>query len=1169
MRKRQTISQLTVAVTLLAVTFLINVVVAAQETRGSIRGVVTDASGALVPNASITVVNMGTNVGTTVTTSESGVYFVPNLPPGVYTVTVEQQGFQKAIRENVRVDVATSTVADAQLTVGEVSQSVTVTAQAEVPITTTSGDRGVIVGTKTLLELPTELSKDNRRIESFAFLTPGVTGDTFTVRINGSPAFSTEILMDGMPFLDGCCNGELESYEPPYESVDEFKMQTNAYSAEYGRGVGVMNFHFRSGTNQFHGDVYDFLRNDALDAAGHFNPSVSINKQNEFGVTTGGPVYIPKVYDGRNKTFWHATMTWFRFRGAIRTSLISVPTNDFQKGDFTKNFDAAGNLIPIYDPATTRPDGLGGLTRDQFQCNGVLNVICPDRFSALSAPFLPLMPTATNQNKTFNNLLAGVPSAPINNHYYLFKVDHNINDKTSLHVSYYRAFSDAITPAAFTGPMSFETDTLFSGYMVRGSVDRNISPNLLNTFGATWQRPQGCNCRVPSQQTILDNAIAPSGSQMPGFNIAGYAPLGSGFAPLFSYLPGVGIQDNLTWTHGRHVMKIGFEMRQEDQTVIADTTFPGIYGFSTATTSLPDSPNFGTFGNAFASFLLGLPTSVTKTFPLGFRSLRTAYRAFYFQDDYRITSKLTLNLGVRYDIPIGVTEKEDRLGTLDLTVPNPGAGNIPGALVFAGRNGGPCLSQGGASTCQSHLAPVDYKEVQPRLGFAYRLNDRTVVRGGYGLTFIAGGSTKIFGPVINSNFLAGYRSQQALTSLDGGISPIAAIDPTNVTNKGWDQGLPPIPAPVRTLTAANNGNIDYWDPKSGRQTYMQMWSLTVERELPGKIALEVSYVGNKGTRLNANEENLNQVRTKWLSLGNELVADVSCLGNGTCPNAVAAGVKLPYAGFTGSIAQALRPFPQYTSVQSLTQETGSSTYNGLQARAQKSFSNGVSFLVAYTWSKTLSDSVLQFGAFNPGAIDTYDRGRDKAPLPDGYPQVLALSTVYELPFGPTKRFASRGGALGKVVGGWQLGYIGNYRSGPFLPISGGDSLPLFNAGNRPNVVPGASQVAFSGGKFNPATEVYLNAAAFSQPGPFKLGNAPRYLGVRGFGFYNENLTLLKRTRITERTNVEFRSEFFNLFNRTGYGGNINTNFNDTAGFGVVSAQENQPRQIQVSLKFNW
>jgi hypothetical protein len=400
MSKRQTISKLTVVVMLLGTTLVIHGIVLAQETRGSIRGVVTDNSGALVSNASVKVTNVGTNVSTNVTTTSEGTYFVPNLPPGVYKVTVEQQGFRTAIRENVRVDVATSTVADTQLTVGEVSQSVTVTAQAEIPITTTSADRGVIVGTKTLTELPTELSKDNRRIESFVFLTPGVTGDTFQVRINGSPAFSTEILMDGMPFLDGCCNGELESYEPPFESVDEFKVQNNAYSAEYGRGVGVMNFHFKSGTNRFHGDVYDFLRNDALDAAGHFNPTVSINKQNEFGVTTGGPVYIPKVYDGRNKTFWNATMTWFRFRGAIRTSLISVPTSDFQKGDFTKNFNAAGNLIPIYDPATTRPDGQGGFTRDQFQCNGVLNVICPGRISALSAAFIPLMPTATNQSIT-------------------------------------------------------------------------------------------------------------------------------------------------------------------------------------------------------------------------------------------------------------------------------------------------------------------------------------------------------------------------------------------------------------------------------------------------------------------------------------------------------------------------------------------------------------------------------------------------------------------------------------------------------------------------------------------------------------------------------------------------------------------------------------------------
>jgi hypothetical protein len=1148
----------------------------AQETRGSIRGTVQDTSGALVPGATVTIVNTRTGVTATVTTSPGGDFALPNLSPGAYTVIVEKNGFKKSVNENVEVLVATPSVVDIQLGVGAVTQSVTVAAQT-VPITETSGDRGTDISPTTLADLPTELSDDNRRIESFVFLTPGVTGDTFSTRINGAPTNSSELLMDGLPFLDGCCNGEFEQYEPPYESVDEFKMQNNTYSAEYGRGVGVENFHFRSGTNQFHGDVYDFLRNNVLDSRGFYSPTVGINKQNEYGVTAGGPVYIPKVYDGRNKTFWEFTGTWFKFRGAIRTSLTSVPPMTFTEGDFRNDLDSAGNLIPIFDPATTRPDGAGGLTRDQFQCGGTLNVICSNRISTISKAFIPLMPTATLPG-IFNNLLAGVPSAPTNNHYDLIKIDHNIGSKTSLHASYYRSYADATSPPAIPGPLGVTTDEIFPGNSARFGLDRSLTPNIQNTFGATFSRPSGSNYLLPSAQTAINNAIAPQGFSFPALGIPGFVGFGSGSINLISAIPGFGLRENVNWAHGRNLMNIGLELRWEDQNVIPNINFPGIYGFSTATTSLPDSPSFASWGNGFASFLLGAPTSLTKAVPIGDRNLRTAYRALYFQDDFRLSKKLTLNLGARYDIPEAITEKYNRISTLDPNVPNPGAGGLPGALVFAGTQGGPCLAQGGASLCRSYIANHDYREVQPRLGFAYRLNDMTVVRGGFGITFIAGGNVKIFGPNINSYYLTGFQSQETLISPDGGISPIPGIDLTNLTTIGWDQGITPVPLPQRTLTAANGQGIDYWDPTGGRQSYMELWSFTVERKLPGQIALETSYVGNKGTRLAANEENLDQVNPSWLSLGNELTDNVTCLADASCPNAIAAGVKIPYTGFTGSINQALRPFPQYANINSNTQETGNSTYESLQVRAQKFFSHGVSFLAAYTASKTLSNTTFQFASFNSGPIDTYSRKRDKAELPDGYPQILSLSTVYELPIGPQQKFANVGGPVGKLLGGWEVGYIGSYYSGPFLPISGGPSLPLFNDGNRPNVVSGMPQLAPRTGKFDPNVDLWLNAAAFAQPGPLQFGDAPRVLNARDPAFYNENLSILKRTRIRESINVEFRAEFFNLFNRTIFGNSgtnvlfgpgLDTNFNDTTGFGKIGSQANQPRQIQFGLKFNW
>jgi hypothetical protein len=1126
-----------------------------QRTAGSIQGSVVDSSGAVIPGAKVTVTNTLTNVSVITETSREGTFLVASLAPGIYTVTVEQTGFQKQVQEGVQVVVATPTVLNIQLAVGEVTQSVTVQAQA-IAITQNEGDRGTAVTSKTLELLPIALSGGSRQIDSFVFLTPGVTGDTFTSRVNGGATYSQEMIIDGQPFIYADHGGAFETFRPPFEAVDEFKVQTNVYSAKYGRGTGVYNFHFAGGGNAFHGDVYDFLRNDVLDARGFFPANRDQYKQNEFGVTAGGPVYIPRVYDGRNRTFWHFAYGGFRFRGGVTTRQTTFPTAAMLKGDFTHFTDSQGNLIPIYDPATTRPDGRGGLTRDQFQCNSVPNVICPDRISPISTQFLPLMPASTLPGNV-NNALVSVAGAHTNQDDWTIKVDHSFSAKYVLHGSYEKTSTISQSAPAYSSPLAGYGLSDYPSFEPRLSLDQSLAPNLQNVTSIGYNRAAGPQNILPINNN-LSSPISPVGYTFPAITIAGYVAYGNGSTTPIARIPAFGFFDNLTWVKGRHTLQFGVDLRWEDETKRANNNFPATYNFATTETSLPDSPNFPLWGSSFASFLLGNVDNFSQSDITGFHNIRTSYRAFYLQDDFKVTPKLTLNFGVRYDIPIPVTEKYDRLSTLDTSISNPNAGNLGGALVVAGTKYGPPIPNG-PSLGRRQIADTRYYMWQPRFGFAYQMNRQTVLRGGYGLTYFRGGALTLMGPEISASYIAGFRNQLFLPSPDAGISPALQ----------WDGNLPQVGPATPSLTFSNGQTIDFMGRDAGNAPYQSNWSLTVERELPWQVAVEASYAGSKGTRIGANLENLDQVNPQWLSLGNDLNRDISCLSDGSCPLAIAAGVKLPYPGFKGPVSQALRPFPQYLGINSNVQETGNSTYHSFQLRVQKYYSQGVSLLVAYTASKNLTDTFYQFTSFNAVATDTYNRKLEKALAVDDQPQRLVASATYELPIGPGKRYLNTGGLAGKLVGGWNAAAIVSYFSGVPVQVSGGQPLPLYGGVTRPDLLSGANPGALSGGKFDPAKNLYLNAAAFALPPPFTFGTSPLELpATRNFGTKNENFSLVKRTTIRESMNLEFRSEFFNIFNRTQFGP-PNGNANDTQGFGRIGSQANLPRIIQFGLKLNW
>ncbi len=1164
-------------------------VMAQGNADGSIVGNVTDQSGAGIAGAAVTVTNSKTGVAQKINTGSDGLFTVQNLPPSFYTVKVEKTGFGTKVSENVEVTVGRATTLNLQMAVGNALQTVEVQATVA-PVTQDKGDRLVDLGPETLSVLPLEVSGGARLADTFLTLAPGVTGNTFSARINGAPDFSQDFYYDGIPYMNADGGGRQEGLGAPFESVDEYAIITNAYNAEYGRGSGLLNFHIRSGTNKLHGGGWEYLRNNALDSAGYFATVAPTEKQDEFGFKLGGPVYIPKVYDGRDKTFFFVNYNWFRFRGGSTLSQLTLPTVPETMGDFSSvltttpvTVNGVNEINPcdgtqefegqIYDPLTTQTVG-GQTCRTAFPGN----IIPLGRLSPLSAQFLGLMPTAATNNPT-NNATVALVSAPENNLVYLFKGDHNITSKVVFHGSYYKGRFTQPTAPVVSGPLGAGNNFNTLGWEPRASVDWTISPRLLNQTLYSVQYTEGVRIFYPLVPTSFNTPITTPGQPYPAFSIA--VPNGPTYGAgndngqnSGGCWPCTFFADNMKFVKGKHNLAFGTEIRFEDEKDAFAVNI-GTYNFTNYGTANPSSQNPGVLGWGLASFFLGTPTgasgtpAVTQTAPTPARLVKTGYRALYVQDDYHVSKNLSLNLGLRWDASLPAWNSAGYFSTFDPSVANPGAGGLPGSLVFAGNSGlNGCVSSGGSSLCRSKIANTYWDNFEPRLGFAYRIDDKNTVRGGFGLTSIRGGASTLMGPEIAANYLAGYQAQQSLTSPDNGFTIPTAITP--VVGGTWDAGIPGVgPPPLHTLDAANNESVSVMRPVDGKIGYVQEWNLTYEHQFPFRIGTEVSYVGSSSVRVGANLLNPNQLNPSFLSLGTVLNDAVGS------PEAIAAGVTAPYPGFTGSVAQALRPYPMFLNITDNTQNTGHSRYESLQLRAQKYLSNGLTFLVSYTYSQTITDSVDQFTTFGATPLNQYNPKAEArilggTPFGNTNPRFLTIATTYELPIGPGKQFLSGGGALGRVVGGWGTSAVLGYYAGNFLPITGGSQQPMFNGPARPNIVYGVNQLVHNGGKFNPYADLYLNANAFSDPGQFAIGDAAPVLNARGFPNFNENISIIKNTKLYETLNMQFRAEFFNAFNRVVFS-DPDTNWNDrvTGGFGKVTGQFNTPRQIQFALRFDF
>ena len=1209
----------------------------AQGQLGALTGSVLDPSGAVVPETAITITNVNTGVSWTAKSSSAGYYRVP-VPPGTYRVEAQKEGFNKAVAENIAVPVAQVVTIDLTLQVGSSTQSVTVTSEAPM-LTPSTADVGATLSPQEFQTLPIQVDDGGRQPQSFIFSSlPGTTGDAWSGSINGGQEFSHQILIDGITIgrydLSG---GSMAEYSPSTDAIGEFKVQANSYSAEYGgTSSAIVNFSLKSGTNQFHGTAFEYNKNPVANAAGllvnAFPGSTKNNaKENNFGGTFGGPIR-------KDKTFFFGSYEGDRFTNFAYSGTTTIPTKAMRGGDFSSFLgDQVGNdalsvLSPssplctadtpdplcsgrpvyaneLFDPTTTRTiaagaqDSVTGLynnsdgsvvIRDPFEYQGNLNVIDPAKFSTATSVLLPLMADPLFSGNRRNTPQFSGSTPVLRRDAMTIKVDHAIgsNHKLSGMFGYYRRSlwkrntANSSYPPFPGQPISTYKNQEVVGPQARLSYTWTVNDHSVNNAVIAYNRTNNAN-------NLTNNAKYTPQLGIPGIpdtcfprfsfgtkntGILFMSALGVGCAnidPSESYV----YQDTYSTTRGKHSLKFGADFIRYRYNTNEPGSLSGSFSFSSVTTDLPGFT--GSTGHPFASFILGAADNASKSIYATEPGYRAGNLAFFAQDDWRVTAKLTLNIGLRWEIPFPKKEAYNRQSGFDPTLANPGADGTLGALAFLGNCSG-CINR-------TSFQDWYFKEFGPRFGVAYEATKNLVLRGGYGISY---------GPPILNNFgsqnIYGFNSSVPTHHVAGAagtvdpriyLSPLVGGTPGSPANPNPGIGLPAFTGtlPNRDPSQANADSLDFLPRKSLAQPYVQNWSLGFQYQLPHEILLEANYVGSKGTRLLQGTFAgwFNQPDSKYMALGDNLDLDFQ--------EALDAGIlapygitQLPYPSFEdnncgGTVANGLAPYPQYCGLTNNYPTMGTSTYHALQLTARKNSMHGMTFIAAYTLSKTLTDTdtglAYAYGSYY--GQDFYNRRLEKSIASFDHPQSLKLTWIYSLPFGRGQKFLSSAGALDRLVSGWQITAIQQYRSGD--PLGVGSSLGTnFTPTLRADVVSGVPQTVQSTGLDVANGTAYLNPDAFVDPPsspdngyPLRIGTGPRFLpNVRGPGHLSEDFGIIKNTRISESVSFQFRADMFNVFNRTGLG-NPDTSLGDGSDFGKVFGPMNGPRIIQFAVRLNF
>lgn len=1117
-----------------------------------ITGTVTDATGAIVPNATVTATNNATGVATTATTSSAGTYQFNDLIPGIYTVKAEAPGFQASVHNGVGVEVSRVSTVNPVLQPGNTTQTVNVTENV-IALDTTQPALGTTIENKVVQELPNEVTGGRgRQIDQFVFLAPGVTGGTFSKRINGGVDFESEVVFNGIPMAQSETQGFQTIWNPPFEQVNQFDVLRSSFSAQYGLAAGVVTYQTASGTNQFHGDAFELIRNNFFDARGAYNPTVPVDREHNYGFSLGGPIWIPKVYNGKDRTFFHLSFEWYR-ENQTDTSFVSLPTAAEKAGDFS----ALGTTI--YNPSYSHCTANGNVPGSPF----IGNIIPQACFSPTAVSMLqylpnPSLPGFSNNQQSLRGVI------PTRENPWGLTIDHSINDKQSIHWTQWR--NDWTSYGTETGAKFPSSNPLTSniyqpdlGTVFILNYSYAISPHLVTTVGASWLGE--LNDQISQRTTQLNLPVAPGAPQVPGISFTGPlnpSDLGSPWIESINRKLGIVLDNNWQWIHGKHTFNIGVEIRRTYQDDNECQICAGHLYFSNNETADPN--NLANTGNAFASFLLGYVDNATR---VGSQEERLRNKDFspYIQDDIKWSPRLTFNVGVRWDIMVPFTAVGNYIVYFDSKIPNPAAdGRLGAATKF-----GDCDGCAGITRADIH-----WGHISPRIGFSYELNDKTVVQGGFSMNYLDGGAYE-------------YGTSKVAVNYGNLLLGSFTRNSTGTTIPGfgnWDTTVLPFPSPVPFNPGLGVGTqINAFDPATdGRAPYALVWNIGIQRELPGNMFLSASYAGNRGNFLPGQLNPINQLSPTFLAQYGSALGNVI-----TSPADLPPGVSLPFSNFintfgsSATLLQALRPYPQYANIFNNFDDTGSSFYNAMQVQFEKRYTNGLSFLVSYNLSRMMSNTNSGFTSFAANSLNKNNQAAEWSVDNNDQTNMINIAGTYELPFGKGRPFLNRGGVVNAIFGGWQISPLLTYATGTPLWNGSNSGGAVYVAGdplgnncapcNRANVV-SYNNIQFSYQNVYKGLPV-INKADFSDPGPWVLGNAPRVISsLRNPFNYNENIALAKYFPLGERVRLKLEIEYFNVFNRVIFG-SPDENFNDP-NFGlVINNQANTQRQGQGHLELRW
>jgi hypothetical protein len=1158
---------------------------------GAIEGTVVDPTGAVVPGAVVTARNVRTDVTTTRTTTSSGYFVLSPLDPGSYSVTVAAAGFEGFTQEHITLDAIQTLGLRVTLKVGKANETVTVSS-APPPLGTENATLGTTIEQTTYEALPDVMTAGKRDPTAFVFLSPGVTNTAgFGVFDgSGSRGGDNEVYVEGIAIDKTKAQGDTGNLSSvsSVDSLEQFQVLTSSYPVEY-QGQGVENYVVKSGTNEIHGSMFEYFRNTALDTWNFFSKAVidvatgtavkPVEHMNEYGLTLGGPVL-------KNKLFLFVSFDGDHYTANPNPGSFTVPTMAARTGDFT----AYG--INIYDPTST-VCASGICTRRQFMGvkNGVptANVIPSGSISPISQALQATLPPPGNLTALTNNYIVGEPTntaawSTTN------KLNYTLNQKHSFAVMFGAGRSYNVSPSftGFLAPLPYGDATVNTPFTKTLVLEHTYiySTNLINQLKYGFARNLALTYNPTSRPNFAASSYGITG--LPPGDAGGSFPLvsfGGTDAPTQWAGERASLQttntfillDNLQWTHGRHSVTVGAQlqwMQDNEWNNTLNESSPLQLSFAVAETQNYTSAGAlasGT-GLSYASFLVGAVDSSNLTDDAVLET-GARFRPFspYAQDDYKVNQRLTLNLGMRWDYYPPFYEVRNRVSFFIPTLTNPLTGNA-GAEEFGGYGLNGC-------NCRSTVSPF-YQNFGPRLGAAYKIDDKTVVRAGWGVMYSHGGGTGGTNGSDQGNGTLGFTATPTITSTSGSGIPafylasgFPAYNHPPFLNADLNAGY-------TTLSTAAPGSLNYADPHyGGRSPQYDNWNVGIQRLLTNSMSISVNYVGSQshflrtsGIRGWQNDE----LNPTYFALGSALLNSQATAANVAAAAAIVPGIMLPYPTFNGTIVQMLRPFPQYTSTADTYGNLGNANYNALQLTlSQQHPQHGLIFMLNYTYSKMIDDE----GNFRSGWLpNRIERSLGTA----GQPQNLSGLVVYSLPFGKGG-FGNGNAIVREIASGWQISGIYKYYSGSPLAVTGATCSNLPDQGtcvpsNNPTY--GSANARLNGGwgsGVTPATASstpFINKNAFVYAANYTFGNVARTApyGLIGPGGQDLDASLRRSFGIWNKENVKLslQLDMFNVANKVVFSApNTTYQGTGTTSFGTISSQANQSRDIQLNAKVTW